>query len=326
MSAPFFSVVIPTYNRRDRLLRVLQLLAQQLPAGDSTEVIVADDGSDDGTGDAEFLRQAPRGVTLIRCPRGGPGAARNAGAAEASGTFLAFLEDDVVPHPDWLAAARRHLLSGEVDVLEGRTADAAGGGDVRRFEPDQRPSFIPCNLFVRRELFASLGGYDTEFFDAERGLYFREDTELGFRLMGAGARCRIARDVIVDHPAQFTTIGECLRHARRYRFDPLLYRKHPRRFREFIEVKTLAGITLRRPLHYASLVHAAAAVTAVFCAAAGLWPAAGAAAATLGGTTMLVRWKYRASGNPAAFLLLPLSYLRALAGGSVRYRSFGVWL
>lgn len=326
MSAPLFSVVIPTYNRRDRLLRVLHLLAEQLPPGDATEVIVADDGSDDGTGDADFFRNAPRGVQLVRCPRGGPGSARNAGAAEASGEFLAFLEDDVVPRADWLAAARRHLLSGEIDVLEGRTVDAAGGGDVRRFEPEQRPAFIPCNLFVRRELFARLGGYDTEFFDGATGLYFREDTELGFRLMDAGARCSIARDVVVEHPAQFTTTGACLRHARRYRFDPLLYRKHPLRFREDIEVKTVAGIRVRRPLHYLSLVHAAAALTTLACGALALWPAAGAAAASLAATTALVRWKYGGTGNPAVFLLLPFTYLRAFATGSVRYRSFGAWL
>jgi glycosyltransferase involved in cell wall biosynthesis len=331
---PLFSIIIPTYNRVADLTILLRELGVQPGVGEDAEVIVVDDGSTDGTSAALAQLKLPYDVRCIRRARGGPGAARNAGVAEAGGRYLAFLEDDVRPLDGWLMSARRHLGEGAWDVLEGRTTDARTRSSIRRFEPVPRLSFIPCNLFVRRDMFRTVGGYDVSFFDAASGLYFREDADLGFRLLDTGARVTVAPDVVVEHPHQFSDLASCLRHARRYAFDPLLYRKHPRRYRAMIEVKTVAGLTVRRPLHRAALVYGASGIAAVLGAAGGEWAASAAACGLLAAMSLFVRWKYQ--GGPGAwgggirawfgFLLLPAVYLLAFGRGSVKFRSYGAWL
>src|SRR5229473_2593691 len=83
---PYFSVVIPTYNRLDMLHRVLDALAAQEDAPEH-ETIVIDDGSTDDTDRAMSQR---RGIIFRTQPNGGPGRARNHGVTLASGKFVVF--------------------------------------------------------------------------------------------------------------------------------------------------------------------------------------------------------------------------------------------
>ena len=102
---PEFSVVIPTYNRLEVLSEVLQALEfQQEPP--SFEVVVVDDGSTDGTGDWLRSRTFRDAAAVLVQDNHGPAAARNTGVAAASGRWVAFLGDDTVPSPGWLAAHR----------------------------------------------------------------------------------------------------------------------------------------------------------------------------------------------------------------------------
>ncbi|HYN22100.1 MAG TPA: glycosyltransferase family A protein, partial [Thermoanaerobaculia bacterium] len=100
-----FSVVIPTHNRLEVLAEVLQALEFQ-EAAPSFEVVVVDDGSTDGT--AEWLRGRTFNLPLrvLIQTNSGPAAARNTGIAVAAGEWVAFLGDDTVPSPGWLAAHR----------------------------------------------------------------------------------------------------------------------------------------------------------------------------------------------------------------------------
>lgn len=176
------------------------------------------------------------------------------------------------------------------------------------------------------------GGYESRFFDREAGLYFREDADLGFRLLDMGFSMYIASDVRVAHPLQFGTLREALRHARRYRFDPLLFKRHPRRYREFIEVKQIAGFTVHRPQHYVALGGACGLVAFLAGGLLGapvLW-ASGAVTVLLSG--VLFRYKYHGArafspleaGRTIAFVAVPFVYLAALLRGCVRYRTIGV--
>src|SRR5262245_57369323 len=85
-----FSVVIPTYNRVHLLARTLETVWQQRFT--DLEVVVVDDGSNDGT--QEYLRSLRNKVRMISRTNGGPGAARNAGVREARGDYIAFLDSD----------------------------------------------------------------------------------------------------------------------------------------------------------------------------------------------------------------------------------------
>jgi glycosyltransferase involved in cell wall biosynthesis len=328
---PLFSVIIPTHNRKAMLARCLDALAAQEGGVADCEVIVVDDGSTDGTGETFGGRRYPFAFTCCSMPNAGPGCARNAGAARASGTYLAFTEDDVVPGSDWLASARRRLADGDVDVLEGRTVREGDRADIRRFEPEPSPSFIPCNLFVRRTVFDRLGGYDEAFFDRKSGLYFREDADLGFRLLTAGYVAVLADDVVVEHPLQFPDLASSLRHVRRYQFDPLLYRKHPGLYRSMIEVKSIGGMVVHRPLHYACLMYAALVAVGVAGAILALPWVVPAALCGLFTCSWLVRFKYQSAralrlyrpGETAGFAVLPAVYLASVVKGCFRFRSFG---
>jgi CDP-glycerol glycerophosphotransferase len=99
-TAPRLSVVVPVYNVEDYLAECLDsVLAQTYRENDEIEVILVDDGSTDGS--AEIARQyADRHATwkLVRTANHGLGAARNRGAQEAGGAYLAFVDsDDMVP-------------------------------------------------------------------------------------------------------------------------------------------------------------------------------------------------------------------------------------
>jgi glycosyltransferase involved in cell wall biosynthesis len=97
---PRFSVIIPAYNSAATLARAIESVrAQSWPAH---EIIVVDDGSTDAT--AGIAGQFGDAVRLIRQPNSGVSAARNAGAAAASGNWLAFLDAD-----DWYAPERIRL-------------------------------------------------------------------------------------------------------------------------------------------------------------------------------------------------------------------------
>ncbi|HTW93390.1 MAG TPA: glycosyltransferase [Tepidisphaeraceae bacterium] len=100
---PLLSIIIPTFNRRELLRRTLA----SIPASDDVGVIVVDDGSTDGT--MEMLRSMGGQVMAIQQSQQGPGAARNRGAAAASGEYLAFLDSDDLWF-EWTPAAYRKTI------------------------------------------------------------------------------------------------------------------------------------------------------------------------------------------------------------------------
>ena len=100
------SVVVPVRDRPGELARLLGALAATAPG--IAEVVVVDDGSTDA--DATARVAAAHGARVVRHPVSrGPAAARNTGAAAATGELVAFLDSDVVPEPGWLAPLLGHL-------------------------------------------------------------------------------------------------------------------------------------------------------------------------------------------------------------------------
>lgn len=219
------SVVVPYYQRQDQLDRLLAGLdAQELPAS-AFEVVVADDGSRVAPtlGHHEFsivvVRQDDAGFRLA--------AARNLGAAAASAPVLAFLDQDCIPGPGYLAEMVRAAESPWAMVLGHRRhaeLDGWSAGMVRHWlqrggpgpeelaepqwlldgyartadltEPDPRAYqlVIGAAVTLHAELFARLGGFDESFRS-----YGGEDWELGHRALVAGADTRWLRDAVVWH-------------------------------------------------------------------------------------------------------------------------------
>jgi glycosyltransferase involved in cell wall biosynthesis len=196
--SPYFSVVIPTYNRVARLRDVITALEQQAYPSDAYEVIVISDGSTDGT-DAflEALRSAIQLRWFVQANRG-PAAARNAGLQKARGEFIVFIDDDVVPEPQLLKEhARSHNEAGKDVVVLGPllTPEGFEMAPWVRWEQEMlmkqyramlrgkwsatARQFYTGNASLRRSHILAAGGFDEGFRRAE-------DVELAYRLADKG--------------------------------------------------------------------------------------------------------------------------------------------
>src|SRR5437764_381994 len=116
------SVVVPTYRRDELLQRCLQaLLVQNFPASEY-EIIIADNGGEPAT--ARLVRDASQSSTVDLkyleadhvC---GPAAARNRGWKAASGSIIAFTDDDCIPDPSWLENGLQTMSHG-TEAVAGR--------------------------------------------------------------------------------------------------------------------------------------------------------------------------------------------------------------
>jgi len=187
---PRFSIIIPAFNAAATLGRAVESVrTQSWPAH---EIIVVDDGSTDST--VEIARQYGDAVRLIQQPNSGVSAARNAGAAAATGDWLAFLdaddwyaEDRIQLHAEWIAEdATLDFLTGDYEYRDaeggllgtsmaqhdsGRLLRVKAGGAVRVVmdAPAEIAAFVADHfgdthtLSVPRARFIELGGYPTGF-------------------------------------------------------------------------------------------------------------------------------------------------------------------
>ena len=137
MSEPLFSVVVPTFNRRELLTAALDSIRDQTFT--RFEVIVVDDGSSDGT--AEYLKSLGDRIQLLTQRNLGPGAARNRGLERARGRYVAFLDSDDLWFPwtleTYAALAADHgaprFHRGEAfPIRERREASGSRSGSIGR--------------------------------------------------------------------------------------------------------------------------------------------------------------------------------------------------
>ncbi|MFI5047251.1 MAG: glycosyltransferase family 2 protein [Acidimicrobiia bacterium] len=178
---PVFSVIICTYNRASVLPRAIASVLDQT-FGDF-EVVVVDDGSNDDTRAVVTSYTDPR-VRLVSQANQGLGAARNAGAAAASGRYVTFLDDDDLAFPAWLERFAAAIGSdtavvscGELvcdddgELLETRLPGPLGPGFA-----GYEGWFLPGTFIVRRDVYLAAGGF-------RAGLPHLHQTEFVLRLL-----------------------------------------------------------------------------------------------------------------------------------------------
>jgi glycosyltransferase involved in cell wall biosynthesis len=201
-SAPVVSVVLPVLNGAATLAQQLEALAGQTYQG-RWEVVVADNGSTDGTVElvGEWAAKLPCLRLVDASDRRSTNRARNAGAAAAHGELLAFCDADDVATPSWLAAMVQAL--GRYDLVGGRLDDEALNDPMSRSwraRPDRgglpraldfRQYATSANLGVRAAVLRDLGGWNEEFV---RG---GTEVELCWRAQLAGYRLGYAPDAVM---------------------------------------------------------------------------------------------------------------------------------
>jgi len=172
-----FSIVIPTYNRTERLQLCLQSIAQLDYPRRHFEVIVVDDGSRIPIKPITDQFADPLAIRLIKQKNAGPASARNTGAAEARGNYLVFTDDDCQPDANWLQAVATARNECPQALIGGHTVNALSQNLYSTasqllidylydyYNQDQRNSifFASNNFAMPRQLFHKVGGFETHF-------------------------------------------------------------------------------------------------------------------------------------------------------------------
>jgi len=269
-TSPACDVVVPTSGRAS-----LRALLDGLAAGPGPwpgRVILVDDRRRGR--DPLPLPGLLAPVIVLRGPGRGPAAARNAGWRAASAPWVAFLDDDVVPPAGWRAALAADLAraTARTGAVQGRIrvplpADRRPTDWERNVAGLERARWATADMAYRREALAAVGGFDERFPRA-----YREDADLGLRVVGAGWEI-VTGEREVAHPVPPAPARVSLVKQAGNADDVLMRALHGRGWRERAGVP--AG---RRPRHMAV---AAAGVTAVAAGAAAhlrparRWPPSG---------------------------------------------------
>lgn len=220
---PLVSIIIVYWNSAEHLPHCLDCLAKQ--SFQNFEVILIDNGSRDGGTDALEQNYGKLDLRLERLASNlGFAAANNMGARRARGRWLALLNTDAFPEPDWLEKllqatethrefgffASRQLQADAPELLDG-AGDSyhISGLGWRRFYNlwseshalQEDEVFSPCGaaaLYLRDD-FLQAGGFDEDYFS-----YF-EDVDLGFRLRLNGKKCLYVPQAVVRHVGSAST-------------------------------------------------------------------------------------------------------------------------
>lgn len=189
---PALTIIIPTYNRAERLQACLDALSRQTQPACDYEVIVVVDGSTDETVEKLAGLTTPYRLTVLYQANQGQHIARNHGVSHASGRYCLFLDDDIMAEPQ-LVAEHIRLHSQQANVVGiGQITISIRETDwfTQRFAQGWRahyerlgqsgcvPSWDDCyggNMSVARSLFLEVGGFAN---DIRRS----HDIELGYRL------------------------------------------------------------------------------------------------------------------------------------------------
>jgi hypothetical protein len=180
---PTVSVVMCTYNRSSLAARAIRsCLAQEFA---DFELVVVDDGSSDDTGEVVETFDDAR-IRYVRIANRGLSGARNVGLNLAVGTYVAFLDDDDRPDPDWLAELVSALAATSPVACCGMRLESPQGAPMGTQLPRRLgPAFHGATALVRagtfmsdRRLLIDVGGFETR-------VGCSHHTELSFRLLTA---------------------------------------------------------------------------------------------------------------------------------------------
>lgn len=326
---PQVSIVIPTFNRRQLLMRTLDALEAQTYPHERMEVVVVDDASSDNTLEELQRRRPPWRIRALRNETNLLAAgARNRALVECAGEVVAFTDDDCRPRPTWLESLVAGFSSG-ISVVQGRTV----ADPTQPLEPLSRTQWTPAeyglyetaNIAYRRGVLTEMGPAPfSSDVNATLGkvlgprvgnMAFAEDTDLAWRVKRTGAVTRFSSTAVVEHHVYEPDVGYLFRRALLAAGFPLLVRRVPELRDVFLWRRVFLG-----PRHAALLGAVAVGVTA---GRHRPWLSAAAAAPYV---SMMVQPRRR-GGRRARLRAAPVLIARdvievaALVGGSVLARS-----
>jgi glycosyltransferase involved in cell wall biosynthesis len=240
MSLPY-SVVMPSHQRGDVVIEVLDALDAQRGAPDF-EIVVVDDGSSEAVRRALRAWRGKRPYTLLEQPQAGPAVARNRGVGAARGERIALLGDDTVPEPDWLAthaAAHARYGGGDEIAVLGKTCwhrrmrrtlflDYLNESGLQfGYALIRDPEHLPFNFFAASNISLDRARLLAEPFDESFPYPAWEDTEASYRLTRKGMRMVFEPAALNahDHPTDYARFAR--RQERAGYCGVVFYLRHP---------------------------------------------------------------------------------------------------
>lgn len=208
MTIPALSFIIPVRNDAVRLKRCLDSIKTN-SARETVEVIVVDNGSTDGTPDTARAG----GATVVSVPDRVVAEVRNVGAGTARAELLAFVDADHELDPNWIRVALTVMKDRQISAAGADYLPQAGGTWVQamydglRRHPGQVEDvdWLPSgNLLVRRDIFQTIGGFDTS-------LESCEDVDLCRRIRLANGRLVAVPDLRSTHLGDPKTLRSLFR-------------------------------------------------------------------------------------------------------------------
>ncbi|WP_156688593.1 HAD-IIIA family hydrolase [Mycobacterium sp. Marseille-P9652] len=268
---PDYAIVVPTVGRESlrRLLTALECGSGPTPAA----VVVVDDRPNAGT--ALPMDQDAEGVRVLRSGGRGPAAARNVGWRATTARWVCFLDDDVVPGPQWKADVATDLKAADaVGAVGSQAVVEVPAEGARRPTDDERRTlrlaearWITADMAYRRDTLVAVGGFDERFPRA-----YREDSDLAVRIVSAGGAIERGNRRST-HPVAAATWWSSVRAQVGNRDNALLRRKYGRSWRALV-----GEGPGRMPAHAATTLAGAGAIAAAALrrpaparAAAALW-------------------------------------------------------
>jgi GT2 family glycosyltransferase len=208
-----FSIIVPTYNRPEKLAQCLQSFVELEYPRDKFQVIVVNDSTEISVETTIFPFQNGLNLTLLTQPNSGPATARNTGAFAAEGKFLVFTDDDCTVAADWLQNLEKRFVETPDCLVGGRTVNALPDNIYSTASQqlidylysyynaigDRAQFFTSNNFALPAEAFEKIGGFDTSF-----SLAAGEDREFCFRWLNLGGRAVYAPEVKVYHSHALT--------------------------------------------------------------------------------------------------------------------------
>lgn len=208
-----YSVIIPTYNRKDELELLIPSLARQDFDPEKFEILVVDDGSKD---DTEVFMEAmtslyiDHNIRYIKQENQGPGTARNNGMENAFGEYYIFVDSDTIIPPQWLKSIDDFLSENQCDAFGGpdkakddfspflKAVDYAmtsfiGTGGMRGSKGKKLANYYPrsFNMGLRKEVFGKIGGFN----QWRHG----QDLDFSYRIEKAGFKTLYIPDAYLYH-------------------------------------------------------------------------------------------------------------------------------
>jgi len=256
---PFVSVVIPTYNRKAHLKISIESLFDQTYPSNKYEVIVVDDGSNDGTEEIvkKLIEKSPIILKYFKQKNGGPARARNFGIKNANGQIIAFTDDDCTADKDWLKNIVGAFENKSTGGVEGRVVMLSERTPfTQNVENLDGGKYITANMAYRKYILTEVGMFNENF-----PFPVYEDTDLAHRVLKNNRKIVYSENAVVFHPNEEISFKKFLKTLRYLRSSLLLKDLNPELYKlkakngfawEFFFVIFLRPFSLK---HWAYLIH-----------------------------------------------------------------------